>query len=392
MGKICMLTTGHSPKDDRIFFKEAKTLQNAGYDIHILCISGENGIVKDLSSAIINTSNDQDFILDNIHIHVIKKNETYVEKVLKKFFLAAYQKKAIQKAIQINAEVYHTHEEESFYLGYQTTKKLKHSKLVLDAHESWVNRGIKNWYLKKTLIPKLNYLITANDITRGYLLSLNSKIKAEVIFNASIFSQKSDSVKRNDTVFKIVHEGSLKFNRGLKLMLDAAKILSDKGVNYELHLIGSIPKEEKGYIEKFLEEHKLQEYVKIRGLFKYEELSQILTGFDLGLIVSTFDSNNLLAGPPNKLFNYVASGYPVLSVDLPETSKFIRKYDVGQILSNRTPKELAEQLNTIINDENLLAKLRSNVLKNQSAFSWDIQGRKLLNFYKSYLIPKRTQG
>jgi len=36
MTKVCMITTNHSPFDDRIFYKEAKSLKKAGYDVTVI--------------------------------------------------------------------------------------------------------------------------------------------------------------------------------------------------------------------------------------------------------------------------------------------------------------------------------------------------------------------
>ena len=52
--KVCMITSLHSPKDDRIFFKEATSLKERGVQVHILCFGNELGEIKDMAGKILN--------------------------------------------------------------------------------------------------------------------------------------------------------------------------------------------------------------------------------------------------------------------------------------------------------------------------------------------------
>ena len=51
---------------------------------------------------------------------------------------------------------------------------------------------------------------------------------------------------------------------------------------------------------------------------------------------------------PNKIFDYIQAEIPVLVSDLPEMKKIVSDYKVGEIVSNRTPKILAKQIEQIL--------------------------------------------
>ena len=70
--KVCMITSLHSPKDDRIFFKQAKSLQNNGFDVSILCLADDNGKFKDMSGNVLNAKNESQIEADGIKIICIK--------------------------------------------------------------------------------------------------------------------------------------------------------------------------------------------------------------------------------------------------------------------------------------------------------------------------------
>ena len=79
--KVCMITSLHSPKDDRIFFKETLSLKNKGFQVGVLCLADENGFLKDISGNILNTEGEQTITVDGIKIYGIKKQSGFFQKI-----------------------------------------------------------------------------------------------------------------------------------------------------------------------------------------------------------------------------------------------------------------------------------------------------------------------
>ena len=99
--KVCMITSLHSPKDDRIFFKQAKSLQNNGFEVSILCLADENGKMKDMSGKVINANNEEEIICDGIQIICIKKQSALFQKILHKFARGKCWQSFIEKAKEL---------------------------------------------------------------------------------------------------------------------------------------------------------------------------------------------------------------------------------------------------------------------------------------------------
>ena len=100
----------------------------------------------------------------------------------------------------------------------------------------------------------------------------------------------------------------------------------------------------------------MQEYMNVTGWKPYELVADELEGASIGVILNTSTLNNIYAGPPNKLFNYIAKNMCVVAVELPETVRVINKYSCGVVLKNREPGHLAEVLYKLIMDPNFHPK------------------------------------
>jgi len=380
--KICMITSLHSPKDDRIFFKQAKSLQNNSFDVSILCLSDENGKIKDMSGKVINANNEEEIICDGIQIICIKKQSALFQKILHKFARGKCWQSFIEKAKEINADVYHAHEPQTAFIGLKIQSHTK-AKLIYDAHEPWIfSRSIKEGLLKILCLSKLKNIITANQITQQTLLKENPKLNTEVIYNCSpsFFIQYR---KENKDII-ICHEGALWFNRGLKLIVEALIILKTTYPNFKFRIIGDVFGKEREYLKSKIKENNLQENIEITGWLSYNDVPKAIADCSIGVISNTNEKRNTLAGPPNKLFNYMTMGLVIVSVDLPATTQIIKETNCGIILEKRDAQLLAEKLRDLLNDNTKRKELqeKSSEASNKK-YNWKSEADKLFQFYRS---------
>jgi glycosyltransferase involved in cell wall biosynthesis len=308
----------------------------------------------------------------------------------------------IDTGAKLKADVYHCHEIWSLYAGIQIKKMLekegKKPKLIYDVHEFTPSMGsdarvriarriFSNAivHFEKRALQYVDYVITVNQIIRGYLLYLNNFIQTEVLYNCpvlSIFQEPKTKEINRDRVI-ICHEGSLGFERGLKQMIDVMRALKERyGDRVELLIIGDVYSKEKEYLEVKLNEYKFHDTIKCTGWLPYEKVGEAISQADVGIIFMEPTINNMLAGPPNKIFNYMRYGLPVVSVDLPETSRIISETQCGLVVRDRSTSSLAEALSTLIDDERKrrqMAENARNAVYNQ--YNWEQMEKSLLRVY-----------
>lgn len=387
MAKICMISVNHSPLDDRIFYKEAKTLQNAGHELSMICRADENGVMFDMGNTIkLNTSEQTELDFDGIKTYPIKSPFTKLDKTLKKFFKGPFYYDFIAKAIEIDADVYHAHEPESYYIGLQIAKK-NGAKVVFDSHESYATGTAKEMWIKNRYLVDMRYLITANHLTRGHLVSLNHQIKSTVIYNAAQTSLFTDSIRNNKPKnITIAHDGYLPFNRGLKEMLEAFLIVNKKHPETKFKIIGNTTGKEKEFFNQFITSNKLQNAVAQTGWVPYQKVSKLLADCHIGIIAKTPTVNNIIGGPPIKYYNYTAAGMAIIDVDMPETTRLLSKYKNGVSISSRSVSDLANGLVKLIESTDLLRKYQQNSADAFHDLNWTNEGQKLIDFYKNVVL------
>lgn len=417
--KVCMLCANHAPLDARIFHKEAVSLQQGGYDVTVIAPLSENGSFVDAGGNIVA---DGEFTLNNVRIAGFNKGRRLTPKIhaLLRFAtltgLPRFKLKLetfadlTEKGLKLNADVYHCHEVWSLYSGIQIKKRLEekgeHPKLIYDVHEYlpvYIRPNILSqlfgWVLSKAIVhftkkalKYVDYVITANQITRGYLLTLNRFLQTEVIYNCSsleIFHEPERSEKDKDKLV-ICHEGALNFGRGLKTMIEVMRLFKERyGNKVELLIVGDIfdgQGGERRYFREKIEEYGLHDSIRCTGWLPYERVGEAVSQADIGIIFMEPTENNMLAGPPNKLFNYMRYGLPVVSVDLPETSRIISETQCGLIVKDRNTDSLARALSSLIEDRFKLHQMGSKAKEAVlSYYSWEHMESKLLRIYQELL-------
>ncbi len=264
--------------------------------------------------------------------------------------------------------------------------KLKNSHIIYDSHELFTEvpellskKKIKLFwlYLESKIFPKLKNVITVSD---GYAKLYKKKYGNSITVIKNVPSLDSRKINNFSLPgFKldeknIIYQGSLNKDRGIDLMIKAVKFIDVK-----LFILGS------GDLELSLREYVVKENLTNKVFFvgrvPFNDLKHITKFFDLGL---SFEENSCLAyrySLPNKVFDYIHAGIPVLSSDLPEMSNFIISNKVGQTLSSREPKIIAKQILALISNKN---QYRKDIEKTKNKYCWQKEEKKLLKLFNYF--------
>ena len=88
---------------------------------------------------------------------------------------------------------------------------------------------------------------------------------------------------------------------------------------------------------------------------------------------------------PNKLFQYIQAGIPVLCSDFPEMRKIVDGYKVGEVFDVEDVNNISNTINIFFEDMEKLMEYKNNCIKASATLNWNIEKIKLLDIYSQLL-------
>src|SRR5215470_15409312 len=108
----------------------------------------------------------------------------------------------------------------------------------------------------------------------------------------------------------------------------------------------------------------MQRKLNLRPLLRVNELLDWTASADIGLMIYPPEySLNVQMMLPNKLFEFLMAGLPVLASQLDAVEEIIRAYAVGRVVTSLAPIDIATTIDAILADRAALTRMRCNALK-----------------------------
>lgn len=229
--------------------------------------------------------------------------------------------------------------------------RLKGKPLVYDSHEYFTgvpeiqHRPLVKavWItLEKWIFPKLKEVVTVNEsIAELYRRQYNKEVK--VVRNISD-SRLPARVKTRqemglpEEAYILINQGAgINVDRGMEEALQALSLLPTEVM---LLIVGN------GDAVPGLMEMTKQLGLQNRVIFKpkqpYQEMLQYTLNADCGLSLDKPNSPNYQFSLPNKVFDYIKCGLPLLVSDVVEVQKVVRKYQLGEVIADHSPENIAK--------------------------------------------------
>jgi len=380
-----------------VVHKEALSLANAGHDVGLVlsCNDRYEYVRKDGSIIALGRPPNGEVLHMGLGVFGCPKRRRFWGKWKTYVELSSL-------AADLKADVYHAHEPDLSLAIAARAKRLLgkqgfRAHIVHDMHEYPPGEpadkapqllklpillGHILW--NKLSMKWVDQVFTANNIVRGYALALSYKMSVDVLYNAprlKAFPQPTrKSYSANGERLLLCHEGSLPFDRGLKEMIEAVYSLRSR---VSLRIVGDVFGEERAWLKREIDEKKLQDTITITGWLPYEKVSEAINDCHVGLIFFRECIENRMAGPPNKLFNYMNAGLPVLSVDFPEMRQIIAEEECGILIRNQSVKSIIDAIEFLLANPENLRKLGEKGQKAvRERYSWEVMEIKLLLGYE----------
>ena len=269
--------------------------------------------------------------------------------------------------------------------------------LVYDSHELYLESGslpslpavVRRLLLayERWLLRRADAVITVNESIAGELATRYGVPRPTVVMNCPPLTlaatSRSASPLRSEPLLSdarilIIH-GSLEPDKGL---LESAAALESLPADCKLVLfgVGSLS----DHLLALSRTAGFRGRLVIRPLVAQTELLTWLSGADVAVIAFRPDSLNRYYSTPNRLFESLAAGVPVVVSDFPEMRRLVEENDVGAVCDPTDPTSIAGAVEQLL-DEPTSARAARRARCRQAVedtFNWERQVQGLLDIYR----------
>lgn len=261
--------------------------------------------------------------------------------------------------------------------------KIKGCFLIYDSHELFtevpelVNRTRvkKVWLaLERFLVPKVDVGVTVcQPIAEIYKKKYGKQF--EVIRNVP--TPKEGKLITNKTEQIIIYQGAINKDRGIELLIEAMQYLQE----YILYIVGYGDLFES--IKQKVEDENVKNVI-LTGHIPYDNLHEITSKAHVGVSLEEDSGLNYRFALPNKIFDYIQTGIPVVVSNLPVMAELVKTYDIGGILYERNPKALAQTLKNTV-EKNRSGYYSEKISNAAKLLNWNVEKKKFLSIFATLI-------
>ena len=286
-----------------------------------------------------------------------------------------------------NVVAWHCNDYEAFAIGILAKISRPKLKLIYDCHELESHRNGKNVFMRfvirsieKLFISWTELVITVSPsiqkiYSKTYKLknvSLIRNFPDEMHITKSNTLREKLGLDENQIIF--IYQGMLDKGRGVEMLLDAFDAREDSNAVIVFMGFGAF----KGMVESFAARKNNIFFV---PAVSYEEIPLYTGSADVGLNSTQPVCLNNLYCLPNKLFEYIHSEIPVLSVPLVDCAALIKEYGVGRIIQSWDVDSINESIDSMIKED--LSFYRENLRAAKKVLNWEVEEQVLISAYKT---------
>lgn len=366
------MTLANSFTHDPRVYNEAKTLIKAGHSVTVFCWDREN------------TTQPTDKIDE---INVVRSYNTRLMNLLKHDVLRMplWWKKGYKEAVKLhkkhNFDIVHSHDLSSLYIG-RRLKREYGLPLIYDAHEIYGHLIVDDvsiifqklaFNTEKKWVQSADRLITVNEPLQYYFRSIYNK-PITIIMNCKDLQGSKYEPTKNDK-FTLLYLGTLDPSRFLIDLPDVVKDIPDVRC-----VIGGEGRPE--FEQDLKNECDKVSNVDFIGMLPMEEVLPMTKTADAIICMFDFSNKNNKAGLPNKLFEAMVFGRPIICTKGAYSGDFVEKVGCG-LSVDYDSNALKQTIMKLKDDPKLCRELGESGLKAaHKQYNWENQAEKLMKVYE----------
>jgi glycosyltransferase involved in cell wall biosynthesis len=368
--RIVHMTSAHGAFDVRIFHKECRSLARAGYEV-----------VELGNYACTNT-------IDGVRLQGLGESSSRLQRMTIKLGGIC------REAFRSNGDAYHIHDPELLMAGLVLRAAGK--RVVYDIHED-VPRDV----LIKTYIPqpiRMPLMWVVELVENAAARCMSGLVAATPAIAKRFYAKNNNTVVVNNYPLlnefhplisskwknrspAVTYIGAIAEERGIHEMLAAMHLLP-RTLAARLELAGRFVMPG---LQTELAVSSQWQHVRWHGELDRNSTASLLKDVRAGLVLYHPEQNHI-AAQPNKLFEYMAAGIPVIASDFPLWRKIIEDAGCGVLVDPLDTRSIATAIERLITNPTEAEAMGQRGRKAvERHFNWANEEKTLLSFYASLL-------
>jgi len=365
--RIAHLTSAHPRYDVRVHHKECCSLAAGGYTVSLVVADGL-----------------ADEKRDGVQIHDVGASKGRLDRIQNA------PTRVFQKALALEADLYHLHDPELIPIGLRLKRMGK--RVVFDSHEDVPKQLLGKPYLNKPALWVLSKVfgiyeswacrqfhgvIAATPFIRDKFLEINPRTLD--VNNFPLLGELDAQVPWADKAAEVCYAGGISRIRGIAEVVQA---MGQVQSGVRLNLCGRFSESS---VERACKAMLGWQQITDHGLVDRYVVREVL-GRSVAGLVSFHPLPNHIDAQPNKMFEYMSAGIPVIASDFPLWREIVLGNRCGLCVDPMNPAAIAKAIDYLVQNPDEARQMGENgrraVLER---YNWSVEEAKLLAFYKNIL-------
>jgi glycosyltransferase involved in cell wall biosynthesis len=297
-------------------------------------------------------------------------------------FYASYNLALFFRLLFSNADLLFSNDLDTLLPNFLVSR-LKRKNLVYDSHEYFTEvpelvsrpkvkaiwKRIESW-----ILPNLQHTLTVNN-SISQLYRDEYGVEMGVLRNVPKLEELKSRTREElglplDKRIVILQGSGINIQRGAEEAVEAMLYVE----NAVLLIIGS-----GDVIDVLKHDTKrlaIEEKVIFKGRMPYSEMMAYTQVADLGLTLDKDTNVNYRYSLPNKLFDYIHAGIPVLGSNLVEVKNIIEEFGVGKVVDSVDARSVAQAITDMLNSD-LIPQWKLNCSSARNVLNWQTESQVL---------------
>lgn len=308
-----------------------------------------------------------------------------------------WERRLKNTAWRVNADVYHANDLDTLEICGSVAVK-RNAGLVYDSHELWLESSryliathpINRLRLKRIeqkYVPLADAVIAVTPLRGQKMRQMYPSMKnLEIVENAPKKLTELPPTGRlramvnadPDTIIAL-YQGVICPERGLEELLTAAKLTRNPAVIFVIIGMDTW----NGTLQKMALDMGLENKVLFLHPVPSEKLPEITVDADMGFILFRNTCLNHYYSLPNKLYEYMMAGVPIISSNFPELQRVLTTVESGITVNPDSPEAISSAVEKLAGDPAMRKRMKDNGRAAAlSRYNWKPQSEILRDLYR----------